>query len=204
MLKKVTMLAVAAAALAALAIPASASAAWQHGAVALEKDETIQLTGDASFTGSEIGSVQCQVKAHGHLRVGAPGNLGEITSFGVDLTQEGSTVTSKCKVDEVLEFLGCSDVASVTSTGFPWGVEALSGQTLKVSTGTIQNHLHGGIFCPKTIQLTPGTVHITTTTSSNWTEGQLSGTLQGDGGVQQNVTISGQGTVSPSGTFGFK
>jgi hypothetical protein len=200
MFKKVMMLAVAAAALVAFAIPATASANWQDHNTALQANANIQVTGQAKFQG-EVGNVECQTVSAVQLTSGT--TTADVSTFEVDVTGT-ETVTDNCQVGGGLASLGCTDVATVTTAGLPWTAHATSTQTVAVTTGTIQNHLHGGFFCPKTIQLTPGTVHITTTTASTWTEGQLSGTLQADPsiGSPQNVTVSGTGAVSPTATYG--
>jgi hypothetical protein len=200
MFKKAMMLAVAAAALVAFAIPATASANWQDHSATLQQNANIQVTGQARFQGESIGAIECQTDASATLIAGQ--TTASVTAFGVDLTEAGSTVTSKCFVNSTLEAFGCSDVAQVTVEGLPWTAHATNTQTIAVTTGTIQNHLHGGIFCPKTVQLTPGTVNINTSTAGTWTTGQLSGQLLGHGSVQQNVAISGHGLVTPSGTYG--
>lgn len=200
MFKKAIMLAVAAAAIAAMAIPASASAAWTHHNTHLAQNAQIQVTGQAHFEGEEIGGVACQTDAQATLLAGQ--TTATVTNFGVDLTEAGSTVTSKCSVNAELAFFGCTDVGQVTVDGLPWTAHATNTQQIAVTTGTIQNHLHGGIFCPKTIQLTPGTVNINTSTAGTWTTGELEGQLLGHGAVQQNVNITGHGTVTPSGTYG--
>lgn len=211
MLKKAMMLAVAAAALTALVIPAAASAQWQHHTQdantqvhAIQVDKTIQVTGQSRFQG-EIGAVECQTDAHAELLAGQ--TTVTVTQFGVDLTEAGSTVTSKCFVDATLEGFGCTDVSSVTveiGSGNHWIGHATTPTTIDVTTKTIQNHLHGGIFCPKTIQLTPGTVGITLSSHTLET-GQLHGQLQAHSAVgAQNVTVGGHGVVTPSGTYGIK
>lgn len=199
MFKKAMMLAVAAAALVAFAIPATASANWQHNHAELGQNANIEVTGQSKFQG-EVGNVECQTVAAVQLL--APGTTANVNSFVVDVTGS-ETVTDNCQVGGGLASLGCTDVASVTTEGTPWTAHAISSTTVSVTTGTIQNHLHGGIFCPKTQQLTPGTVHITTTTDGTWTQGQLSGELQvHSSGVTQQVTVTGTGAVSPSGTYG--
>jgi hypothetical protein len=202
MFKKVMMLAVAAAALAAFVIPATASAEWTHNHQSLVGNANIEVTGQAKFQG-EVGFVECQTKAIAQLTGGT--TTADVQAFEVDV-QGTETVTDNCSVGGGLLSLQCTDVSSVTTAGIPWTAHATSTKTVAVTTGTIQNHLHGGFFCPKTIQLTPGTVHITASTENTWTTGELSGELQADpsiGGPQQ-VIITGHGTITPSGTYGVK
>jgi hypothetical protein len=137
----------------------------------------------------------------GQLTAGT--TTGHVSSFEVAATGS-ETVTDNCQVGGGLASLGCTDVSSMTAAGFPWTAHASSTQTIAITTGTIQVHIHGGFFCPKTIQITPGTAHVTTSTANTWTEGQFSGTLQADPsiGSAQNVTISGTGTVTPASQLG--
>jgi hypothetical protein len=200
MFKKAMMLAVAAAALVAFAIPATASARWQHHNTALQQNANTQLTGQFRFQGESIGAVECQTDTTATLIAGQ--TTASVTAFGVDLTEAGSTVTSKCFVNSTLEAFGCSDVAQMTAGGLPWTAHATNTQTITVTTGLVQTHVHGGIFCPKTVQLTPGTVNINTSTAGTWTTGQLSGQLLGHGSVQQNLAISGHVILAPSNTYG--
>jgi hypothetical protein len=95
----------------------------------------------------------------------------------------------------------------VTSSALPWTAHKAATNTVTVTTGTIQTHHHGGFFCPKTVQLTPGTVTLTIPHEQRNTikEGTLSGELKADPsiGSAQNVTISGSGSLTEgSGTYG--
>lgn len=184
----------------ALAVPAGASAVWQHHSVNLSQNAQVQLTGQFGLQG-EVGGVECQIDATMQLVAGT--TTANITSFGVDLTEAGSTVTSKCRVDATTESFGCSDVAQVTVAGLPWTAHAISTQTITITTGTIQFHKHGGIFCPKTKQFTPGTIHLTTTTAATWTRAEPSGILFAHhGGGSGNGSPQGQLGITPSGTYG--
>jgi hypothetical protein len=209
MLKKAMMLAFAAAALVAFAIPATASAQWTKHTQTLGQNDQIQITGQSKFQGG-IGAVECQTNAVAQFLAGQ--TTVNITAFGPDVTGS-ETVTENCEVTGGLASLGCSDVASVTTdiqTGAhptPWIGHLLNTQQIDITTGTIQNHLHGGIFCPKTQTLTPGTVTLQTEQADHWTQGQLSGELQvhsgeGQSQVTQQVTISGKGAITPGGTYG--
>jgi hypothetical protein len=198
MFKNTTILAVATAALVTFAIPATASANWQHHNTPLQANANIQFTGQFRVQ-SEM-AFECQIDATATLIAGQ--TTASVTAFGVDLTEAGSTVTSRCFINSTLEAFGCTDVAQVTVEGLPWTAHATNTQTIAVTTGIIQYHLHGGIFCPKTIQLTPGTVNINTSSAATWTTGQLSGQLLAHGSVQQNVSIAGHGLVTPSGRYG--
>ena len=196
-MKKVAMFATVAAALAGLAIPASASAIWQHNGGTLSQNVQIQNTGTAGFVSGGLG-IECQIDSKVKLLAGQ--TTAEVETFEPDLTEAGSTVTSKCFVTPGLESLGCVDVHSVTPEGLPWSAHALSAQTLAVTFGGFQQHLSGGLFCPKTTTTTPGTVHISTAQNPFHT-GQLSGTLQTHNPALQ-VQVTGSGTVTPANTYG--
>jgi hypothetical protein len=198
--KKITMLAVGVAAVAALMGPATASAQWTHNHATLGANAAIQLTGQWKFQG-EVGNIECQVNAVGQLTAGT--TTGHISEFGVDVTG-AETVTDNCQVGGGLATLGCTDVSSVTSAGFPWGIHLQSTQTIDITTGTIQTHLHGGFFCPKTDQITPGTLVLHMEQQDTWTQGQITGELQVDPsiGSPQNVTYGGLVSITPGGTYG--
>jgi hypothetical protein len=200
MFKNAITLAVAAAALVAFAIPATASAVWQEHQTNLQSNADVQTTGQARFQGESLGAVECQVDATASLISGQ--TTARVNQFSVDLTEAASTVTKKCFVNPTLESFGCTDVAQVTVEGLPWTAHATNTQQIAVTTGTIQTHIHGGLFCPKTIQLTPGTVNINTSSAGTWQTGTLSGQLLGHGSVQQNANISGHGTATPGNRYG--
>jgi hypothetical protein len=198
MIRKLMMLAFAAA-LVAFAIPATASAQWTKHTQTLQQNDNVQITGQTKFQGG-IGNVECQTVADQQLLAGQ--TTATLQGIQVDVTGQ-ETVTDNCVVGGGLASLGCTDVASVTSAELPWIAHGTSGQTGSLTTGTIQYHLHGGIFCVKTMQLTPGTVHMTTAQQDHWTQGQLSGELQVHSGqTKQNVTVSGTGSITPALTYG--
>jgi hypothetical protein len=199
-MKKITTVVMAAVALLAMADPAGASAQWQHNHVNLTQNAQVQLTGQFGLVSQEVGGVECQIDATMQLLAGT--TTANVTNFGVDLTEAGSTVTSKCRVDSTTESFGCTDVAQVTVAGLPWTAHAVSTQTIAITTGTIQFHKHGGIFCPKTKQFTPGTIHVTTSTANTWTTGQLSGSLIAHHGVTAPSTANAHVTITPAGTYG--
>jgi hypothetical protein len=205
MIRKLMMLAFAAA-LVAFAIPATASAQWTKHTQTLGQNDQIQVTGQFKFQGG-IGNLECQTNAAAQLT--ASTTTADVTSFVVDVTGV-ETVTDNCTIGGGLASLGCSDVASVTSSASvatPWVAHLVSTQTIDIATGTMQNHLHGGIFCPKTQQLTPGTVTLQTGQQDHWTQGQLFGELQihsgeGQQQVTQQAVYSGAVTITPGGTYG--
>lgn len=200
-MSKKTMLAIAVSAFATLAIPATASAVWQEHGVNLAQNAQIQFTGQFHLAG-EWGTVRCQTD--GAMTLIAGQTTASVTSFGVDLTKANSTVTQECEIDENLGAFGCTDVASMTVEGLPWTAHAVNTQTIAITSGTIQIHLHShGVFCPKTIQLTPGTWNLNMSTAQTWTTAQLSGTVQTHLSFgSQNSTATGHQFITPSGRYG--
>lgn len=204
MLKKAMMLVVAAAALAALTIPAAASAKWAKtvqpgGQVAdLATDQQMQITGQINLS-AELGEVTCQFVSNVTLTAGT--TTANATQFDVD-NNGAANDESKCAVDAALGALGCTDVEQVTFAGLPWVAHGIQKTILEITTGTIQAHLTGGIVCPKTLQYTPSKLFIQTKTQW-WNAGELSGTVEVHSVVGSQVALfGGETTVSPASTFG--
>jgi hypothetical protein len=198
-MKRITMLAMTAA-LAALMVPATAAAQWQDNHQTLAQNAVIQYTGQYRYQG-EAGIVECQMTAAVQLTAGT--TTAHVQSFAVDL-EGGGTVTDHCSIGGGYGTLGCTDVSAVTGAGFPWTAHATSTQTIAITTGTIQTHMHGGFFCPKTMQFTPGTLHLTMSTQNTWSTGELGGLFQVHPsiGSSQTMTITGHGAITPSATYG--
>jgi hypothetical protein len=141
MLKKTILLAMAAAIVAAFAMPAAASASlWKHHAQAIPNDRQITLTGQAKFQGA-VGSVECQTTSQITLTAGT--STGNVTKFEPDLDEAGSTVTQKCKAGGFLA--GCQIHSSV-GENLPWVVHNTT-QKIDVTSGSIRVGFTGG-FCP--------------------------------------------------------
>lgn len=186
-------------AVAALALPATASATWQHHNTQLQQNSLIELTGQFKYQG-QVGNIECQVVVPAQLIAGT--TTANISAFDVDI-QGSETVTDNCQVGGGLANLGCTDVKAVTDEGLPWVAHATSTQTIAITTGIIQTDLHGGIFCPKVLQNTGGTLHLTMSTANTWVAGQLSGELLVHaGGGSQNMTYTGQLSLTPASTYG--
>lgn len=190
-----------ASAIAVFMAPAGASGNWQQHSENLFENRQINLTGTFEYHG-EIGGVTCQLDSNVTLLHSS--TTASVTSFEVDLTEAGSTTTSKCSVDATTAAFGCTDVASMTRQGFPWTAHATSTQRIAITTGTIQFHLHGGIFCPKTKQLTPDVININMSTAQTWTDGDLEGEVEVHGPPfgSQDVVVTGDVGVSPKGKYG--
>lgn len=200
-MRKITMVSMATAALAAIVLPAAASADWQHnGKGQLKEDGTLTSTGTAEFQ-APMGRVHCIVHSHGTLS--KTSSTGMVQALQVD----GNT-TDNCTVHNGLVTVGCTDVSSVQSLNFSWIAHTASTQTVTVTTGEIVIKLHGGIFCPKQIILTPGTVTITVAAgeTGSVSKGTLSGQLQAHPSIggTETVQVAGNGSLlENAGTFGL-
>lgn len=205
MFKKATMLAVAVAALAALTVPASASANWQHVQQGLLlENKTIEIETQLSLQ-SEFGSMKCGMWIHADLL--AQQTTATVTNVAVNLLK-GGTVTDTCSVGGGLTPLGCIDVGSLTVDIGPddhWTAHGNGTQNFAITTDIMQAHLHGGALCPKTIQITPSTINFVTEKEA-WGKGELQGTVQTHlsmGGAKPAI-VTGQGSVTPFETYGVK
>lgn len=199
-MRKITILAVV---VAALAIPATASATWTDNHVAINQNQAIQFTGQFKLA-SNVGSIECQVVLDGQLLSGQ--TTGLVQQFDVDAEEpkQEEKITKKCALGGGLVGVGCKGVINYVVTGEPWTFHAVSTQTIAITTNTLEFLLEGGAFCPDAVDLTPGTIHIQTTTQNTWSAGQFSGQLQSMVGVQNtgNATITGSLGITPGGRFG--
>ena len=196
-MKKFIALVTAFAALAALAIPVSASAytsSWKMGGNPLTENGTITMTGWAKFTGG----TKCHV--HAHVTLTAGGGTGEATEFKPENLSE-------CEITETLKSLGCTAITSSTSENLPWMLDD-EGTYAKVS-GSIKltNHYTGGAFCPGTVTLEERAGEELRATPDNVNaihKLTLSGTIHTSLGTTSTVT----GELEPvnpsdSGTYGL-
>lgn len=202
MLRRVTMLAVMAGVLAMSTAPTGASAQWQEwnggNPRPIQTDETVQVTATTVFH-SQIGDIECQTVSSTQLLAGQ--TTANVTSFGIDVTA-GEQATDNCLLTNGLLIIGCTDVASFTGA-LPWTAHATGSTSITVETDFIQVHMHGGIFCPKTFQITPGELVLTVGPELKWSTGTLAGGLTVDGGgYVKDFVITGEVHVTPSGTYG--
>jgi hypothetical protein len=188
MLKKLTVLAMAVGVVAALALPASASATWKHHATAIQQSVQVGFTGQARFQGG-LGGVECQVTSAAQFLAGQ--TTGNITSF----TPHPTNDTTNCKGLGGLAFCQIHNVAPTT---FPWVFHTVqSPVSVSVTHGQIHSQATGG-FCPvNTLTITAGTVTITpnqpNTASSVTLSGSASVHLTTNNGQvdTENTTVSG-------------
>ena len=200
-MKKFIALVTAVAALAALAIPVSASAytsSWKMGGNPLTENGTITMTGWAKFTGG----TKCHV--HAHVTLTAGGGTGEATEFKPENLSE-------CEITETLKSLGCTAITSSTSENLPWMLDD-EGTYARFSSGAsgpikLTNHYSGGAFCPGTVtfeQRAGEEVRVTPDNVSAIHKLTLSGTIHNSLGA--SATIVGElEPVNPadSGTYGL-
>jgi hypothetical protein len=190
MLKKTTVLA-AMAAIAMFAIPSLASAAWTDATAEVEANAAVSFAGKASFVG-ELGGISCTSSTASATLT--PGTTGDVTAFGA--------TPSSCKGSGGLAF--CT-VVSVTSTNLPWTAHT-NGSTIAI-TGVHIDNTYSGAFCPYHEITLQGEVTATPDNLHAATKGTVGGSLKAynntTGAFIQNVTASGELSVTPSGTYGI-
>jgi hypothetical protein len=195
MFKKVALLGAVIGAVAAVMLPASASATWKHHTVPIQQDQTRTITGNARFQGA-LGGIECQGKATAVFF--ASQTTGQIQSYGADPVDE----TTNCKG---LGGLAFCQVHNWTATELPWTFHTgkyvhipatethitttpfiASEPNLTITTG--QTHAQfTGAFCPvKASFTTPGFATITPNQPNTITSGQLKANL-----VQHMQTTNG-------------
>jgi hypothetical protein len=173
MLKKMMLLAVAAAAIAAFVVPASASAdVWTNGGAVLEGEETANQSYEGVLTfnaGEAVGTFGCQVTVE--IEASA-GSLGAITKF--------NPTTSTCSGTKA--FSGCVLKKDTSSIASGWHISIVSTPfTVTASSGnlTIHNEYEGCAGGQTTTHLEFKSV---------------TATPEVVGGIIQKITISGFAT----------
>jgi hypothetical protein len=132
MLKKMTVLAMALGVVAAMLVPATASAAWKHHATTIQQNVQIGLTGQIA-TISEAGGISCQVTIRAKFI--ANQTTGEAETFAPHPTNATTNCTTSGGLSQC-------EVEQVQPTNLPWTFH---------TTGTAAN---------PTIQLTVGDIHM--------------------------------------------
>jgi hypothetical protein len=198
MLKKLTVLAMTVGAVAAFALPASASAAWKHHSTSIATDQTVGFTGNARFQGG-LGGIECQITSQTKFLAGQ--TTGTAETFVAHPTSD----TANCRGLGGLAFCQIHNLTPQQAAN--WTIHTATATTVSVTTTTIHSQATGA-FCPvTTISLTAGTA--TLTPEKKNAEGKfvanpdtvetatISGSLQADlttsgGSVDtETVTISG-------------
>ncbi len=173
MIKKIMVLAVAASAVAAVAVPASAPASWLHHGTPIQQDVQLGLTGQTRFQGA-LGGVECQVTSR--LKLFAGQTAGTVETYAFHPTND----TANCKG---LGGLAFCQYHSVSPTGLPWTMHAVEdkGTPKTMTTGVTVTAQSTGGFCPmKHTALTSGSVLSTPNQANTVSSMQVSGNVQVD------------------------
>ncbi len=206
MLKKLMMLAVAVAALAALALPVSAMARWTDETIPIPTSRTVEFTGtNVKFSSGPAGSIECHTTAQVIFH---PGTTGTVTMFD----PEGS-VTTACKAGGALANCQVHEVQATgykggTLTAEPWDLHTDTND-ITITTGDIHSTITGQ-FCATgqasaTVTVTGGDVTGHLDDKHKASTIQLTGTLQTDSPLGKfATTISGLQHVkgTDAGTYG--
>jgi hypothetical protein len=201
MLKKMTLLAMAVGALAALALPAAASAEWKKHAVPIANDVTLNFTGNARFQGG-LGGVECQLTPSLLFEAAGLKTTGKVEQFTAHPTDE----TTNCKGLGGLSSCQIHNLTPQMNNGWVFHTVTVAGQPkIKVTNGDITSQATGGIFClVKHITLTAPVepnhfVTLLPNQPNTFTSGQIHGQLEAD--IQTNGGGVDKETVTVSGTF---
>lgn len=195
-MRKFMLLVTAMAALAALAIPATASA-WTMGGVELTEEGTVQGEGSATFTGG----TKCNSGVMAHMTLQASGMGASVTEFSV------TSPETNCEVTETLKSLGCTKLTSSESKNLPWAAQENTATNKIEVTGNVEivNHYAGGLLCPGTVTLKHEAGEQILLTPDNVNEAHslgLSGTIHTSLGTKSTVGGTINATVN-SGTYGI-
>ena len=201
-MRKTITLALLTAAVAALAVPAAATASWTHSGTSLKSGENPQLeaVGGFDYEGEWLGTFQCEIKTAFTLQGGT--TTGSVTQFGPN-----GTATSKCTTAGLLPLVGCTKVESASYTNLPWTMHRLNTSEIQVTTGQI--HLtffnNSGTHCAiPELTLNPGslTFNVAAGEMNAITKLSLSGALESSEG--ELFALGGSYTVTAnSGTYGL-
>ncbi|HEX5928092.1 MAG TPA: hypothetical protein VFY48_01730 [Solirubrobacterales bacterium] len=190
MFKKMTVLAMAVGVVAALALPASASATWKHHQSAIQSNAQLGLTGQARFQGT-LGGIECQVTSR------AVFIAGQTTGTAETFVPHPTSDTANCKGLGGLAFCQTHNLTP-QAPGWTFHTIVVNGVAkIQVTTTTITSQTTGG-FCPvKHISLAGGEVTLDPAQDETVSSASLSGTLgaqlqTNDGTIDsESVTVSG-------------
>jgi hypothetical protein len=193
MVRKVSFMVVAALAVSALSLPSGALADWTDGTVNVGVERTITVAGSIGFSGALGGGTCTEADGTGTL---TPGTTGDFVSYQI------TNPTTTCKGSGGLVF--CTG-QSGTATGLPWTAHT-NGATMTI-TGVHIDLTFTGAFCPYHEITLKGSTAVTPNNLHAATSGTISGTLEAFNGTTgafiQNVSGTGSGTITPSGTYGI-
>jgi hypothetical protein len=198
MLKKITVLAMAVGVVAALALPASAAADWEHHEVPIQTDVQLGLTGKVRFQGG-LGGVECQITSRAKFL--AFQTTGTAETFAAHPTGD----TANCVGLGGLAFCQIHNLTPQQTNNWTFHTAAWqtvtqvhsNGQTTfgethqraaVVTAQTLESQLTGG-FCPvKKVVLHPNSVALT--------EEEQPTTTVGDGKTVTNLDVNGTATAT--------
>ncbi len=195
-MRKFMLLVTAIAALAALAIPATASA-WTMGGVELTEEGHVTGEGSASFTGG----TKCNSGVHAHMNLEASGMKASVTEFSV------SSPETNCEVTETLKSLGCTKLTKSESKNLPWAAQENTATKKIEVTGNVEivNTYAGAGLCPGTVTLKHEAGEEILLTPDNVNEAHeltLSGTIHTSLGTKSTIGGVLKATEN-SGTYGI-
>ncbi len=209
MFRKAMVLGMAVGVVAALALPASASATWKHHNTSIVENVQLGWTGNMRFQGS-MGGIECQITSRIKFLAGQAAGTVET------LVPHPTNETTNCKGLGGLAFCQIHDTTPqapnwTLHAGFetPGGTKHASAATLTAQD--MQSQLTGG-FCPiKHIRVTAGNIGLIPNQPTTVSSGALSGSLQLDlqtnaGEVhKETLAITGQAQIeSPNqNTYSF-
>ncbi len=195
MTKTLVALAMITGAVAALAVPASASASWLHHATPIQQNVQLGLTGQTRFQGG-LGGVECQVTSSLQLLVGQ--TVGKIATYAFHPTSD----TTNCKG---LGGLAFCQLHNTTPQNLPWTLHPaeIEGQDqLRITNVSVTGQATGG-FCPiKKTTLTGSTVIGTPNQPNTVSSMQLSGKAQVD--IETTNGTTDQETATVGGTMNIE
>jgi hypothetical protein len=192
-MKKLIMLATAVAAVAAFALPASASAAeWHMEGNPVVGNPKIGASGTFGFAGGYDCTMHMEIELTGGT------DVGHITKFEV--------TTSTCVIKETLKAIGCTALSADTFTS---GTVTDTGTDIEINNFALHLTFTGGSLCAGGISLTLSSIagspvtaevdNVNAITKITKVSGNLHNSFTGG-----NSAISGSNTpVTPAGTYGL-
>jgi hypothetical protein len=190
MLKKLTVLAMAIGAVAALVLPATASAVWKHHATNISNDVQLGLTGNVRFQGG-LGGIECQVTSRAKFLAG------QTTGTAETFVPHPTSDTTNCKG---LGGLAFCQIHNLTPQAPNWTFHTSAWQThgqqvqhaaaVVITTTTIHSQATGG-FCPvNTISLHAGSVGLIPTNTNGVVDPNTVVKLDLNGTLQATLTTT--------------
>ena len=183
MLRKMTVLAMAAVVAAAMALSGAASANWKHHQTPIQKDVQLGLTGQISFQGG-IGKLECQITSRVVLE---PGHTGLMETFVPHPIGEKTNCVGSGSL------VGCQ-LQKLTPQTINWKFHTET-DPIYITTENLTSTTTGA-FCPvKHILTTPDVITATTNLFSTFSNVTLSGSQQLDFQMNNETVIKEKMTI---------